>query len=269
MISPNDIRYVVFKDIINKKFKAIITTEGEGILAGMERLKKKAEEMGLGILRVIPSGTFVKRGEIIVELYGNPLQIAVAEDILIGIIAKASGVATAARKAVNVAQGKVRVVCGAWKKMPIEIKDLLREAILIGGAGIRLVDKPFIYIDKNYVRMFGGIKQALEAVKHLSDRIKAIQVRGEFKDITEEALEAVRYGADIVMVDTGNIKDLEKVCKTLKGVGLRNNVKIAFGGNIRIEQILEIAEKGADIVDIGKEIIDAPLLDLKLDVLRE
>jgi len=193
----------------------------------------------------------------------------VGEDILIGIIAKASGVATAARKAVNVARGKTRVVCGAWKKMPIEIKDLLREAILIGGVGIRLVDKPFIYIDKNYVRMFGGIRQALEAVKYLYDRVKAVQVRGEFKDITEEALEALRYGADIIMVDTGNIKDLERVCKTLEKAGLRNNVQIAFGGNVKIEQVPEIAEKGADIVDIGKEIIDAPLLDLKLDVLRE
>jgi len=68
MISPNDVRYLIFKDIINKKFKAIITTEGEGVLAGMERLKKKAEEIGLEISRIIPSGTFVKRGEIIVEL---------------------------------------------------------------------------------------------------------------------------------------------------------------------------------------------------------
>jgi nicotinate-nucleotide pyrophosphorylase (carboxylating) len=269
MISPDDIRYIIFRNIINKKFKAVIVSEGEGILAGMERLKKKAEDMGIEIQKILPSGAAVKKGDIIVEFYGNPLQIAVAEDILIGIVAKASGVATAARRAVAVAQGRIRVVCGAWKKMPIEIKDLLREAILIGGAGIRLVDKPFIYIDKNYVRMFGGIRQALEAVKHIGNRIKAIQVRGEFKDIAEEALEAAYYGADVVMVDTGNISDLEKVHKALEKAGIRNSIQIAFGGNIKIEQIPEIVEKGANIVDIGKAIIDAPLLDLKLDVIAE
>jgi nicotinate-nucleotide pyrophosphorylase (carboxylating) len=268
MTSYDDIRHMIFKDIVYRKFKATITTEDKGVLAGMERLKKKAEEIGLEILKVLPNGVAVEKGEVIAEFYGNPMQIAVAEDVLIGVVAKASGVATAAKRAVSIARGRIKVVCGAWKKMPVEIKDLLREAILIGGAEIRLTNKPFIYIDKNYVRMFGGIKQTLEALRYLGDRIKAIQIRGEFKDVVEEALEAVSYGANIVMVDTGNIKDLEYVCEALESTGLRSRVQVAFGGNVRIENIPVIAEKGADIVDIGKEIIDAPLLDLRLDVLK-
>ncbi len=262
-----DIRDLIFRDVMNKRVIAILRVDGDGILAGMERLKNRAKEIGLRVLKALPSGAEVRKGDIIAVIEGNPKQIAIAEDLLIGIIAKASGVATAARKAVELAKGKIRVVCGAWKKMPIEIKELLREAIAIGGAGIRIIDKPFVYLDKNYVRIFGGIKNTLEAVKGIENRLKVIQVRGETKDIVEEAIEAVRYGANIIMIDTGDLSHIERVSKALRERGLRNKVLLAFGGNIKLEHIPILAEKDVDIIDVGREIIDAPLLDMKLDVI--
>lgn len=270
IISSSDIRYTIFKSILNKKFIAAIIADSEGVLAGVEEAIIMANKIGVEVLEYKASGGYVTKGENILLLRGNPVEIAVAEDTLIGLIAKPSGIATAARKASRYAKEKgVRVVCGAWKKMPIEVKNLFRKAIQIGGIGIRIVDKPFIYLDKNYVRMFGGIKNALEAIKNIEDRIKVIQIRGEFKDVVSEAIEASRYGADIIMVDTGNVEDLKNVHKALISYNIRKNVMLAFGGNVKINDIPIVADAGADIIDIGKEIIDAPLLDLKLEVLKE
>ena len=74
--------------------------------------------------------------------------------------------------------GHCRIVSGGWKKMPIEIKDHIRKAALDGGIKVRILHKPFVYLDKNYVRIFGGIKRAIQAVSSL-ERPVVIQVRGE------------------------------------------------------------------------------------------
>ena len=101
----------------------------------------------------------VRPSEVIAVLRGNPKQMALAEEELIGWIAKSSGIATAARKAKAIAGRKLKVVSGAWKKMPVPIKDLIRQAILDGGIYYRISEKPFIYLDKNYVKILEGLKK--------------------------------------------------------------------------------------------------------------
>jgi nicotinate-nucleotide pyrophosphorylase (carboxylating) len=43
-------------------------------------------------------------------------------------------------------------------------------------------------------------------------------------------------------------------------------VQLAFGGGVTLRTVVEAAAAGADIVDVGRAIIDAPLLDFSLDV---
>ena len=52
------------------------------------------------------------------------------------------------------------------------------------------------------------------------------------------------------------------------GHGLPERIKVAFAGNVKLTDIPELSRR-ADILCIGKEIVDAPLLDWKLDVLGE
>jgi nicotinate-nucleotide pyrophosphorylase len=52
----------------------------------------------------------------------------------------------------------------------------------------------------------------------------------------------------------------------LKDHGLRSRVKVAFAGGVQLGDIEQLAEIGIDIVDIGRPIVDAPLLDMRLDV---
>jgi len=261
-----DLRDMIFKDIISRRVVAAIVSDDEGIIALTEKLRSKADEIGIEVLECLPSGAYVRRGTLIAKLRGNPKQIALAEDLLIGIIAKASGIATAAYRANKLANNKVRVVCGAWKKMPVEVKNLFREAIKIGGVNVRILDESFIYLDKNYVKILGGIREALKAVEEFK-MVKVIQIKGRVKAIEDEAVEAVINGAKVIMIDTGNLDDVRRVNRVLKEKGLRNKVMIAFAGNIKLNDIPKLINENIDIVDIGKEIIDAPLLDMRLEVI--
>ena len=125
-----------------------------------------------------------------------------------------------------------------------------------------------IYLDKNYIRMLGSIPQALAACASFHEYTKVVQLRGESATVAWETQAAVRGGADILMVDTGAREDLECCLSELAAMGCREHIKVAFAGNVKLTDIPELSER-ADILCIGKEIVDAPLLDWKLDVMRE
>jgi nicotinate-nucleotide pyrophosphorylase (carboxylating) len=93
-------------------------------------------------------------------------------------------------------------------------------------------------------------------------------VRGEFASIDQEAREAIRGGANIIMVDTGSRQDLEKVLRIRKEENA-SFVSVAFAGGIRIEDIPALVKRGVDILDIGSAILDAPWLELSYDVTLE
>ena len=69
------------------------------------------------------------------------------------------------------------------------------------------------------------------------------------------------------MVDTGNVEDLLEVVEAATGAMVSGSeVKIAFGGGVTSQILEEVVRGGADIIDIGRAIIDAPILDFRLDV---
>jgi nicotinate-nucleotide pyrophosphorylase (carboxylating) len=151
--------------------------------------------------------------------------------------------------------------------MPLEIKDLIRQAVRDGGIDVHIYKEPFIYLDKNYVRILGGVQKAIQTVNHL-DRPVVVQIRGEFQPIEEEAVEAVRMGAVVVMVDTGRLDHLTHVLQALGNNGLRSRVRIAFAGNVSLSDLETLAQYDLDVIDIGYAILDAPCLPMRFDVIQ-
>lgn len=264
-----DIRKFLFSGLERTIFSFDVVATEEGIFAGAGRLVQAATDLQLKIIWVASDGYCLREGTVVLRAAGSPAQVAAAEEILLGLIGKPSGVATAAHRMVRQAGERIKVVCGAWKKVAPENKNDLRQAIVIGGAGLRIIEKPFVYLDKNYVRMLGGIRVAVRKAATLGERIVAVQLRGEYGTIAWEAQEAVSAGAGILMVDTGNVEDLKAVVEEGKASGWREKVKVAFAGGVTVKDLKILAEAGADIVDVGRFIIDAPLLDFRLDVRPE
>jgi len=260
-----DIREKYFEKVTGV-FKFQIISTQSGMLAGMSHLMQSAKEIGIELGKHLNDGALLNPGSIICVGYGSALQIALAEDSLMSVIGKASGVASAAHHATVLADGKAEIVCGAWKKIPNLMKSLLRDAIMLSGAGIRISKKPFLYLDKNYLRLTGGIQDASRLGAEFNDRILVIQLKGEFGSIVEETKVALKCGAAILMVDTGSIQDLKEVRKTAENFDA--DIQIGFAGSVTPDRIIDAIDAGANIVCIGRSIIDAPLLDFRLDVLQ-
>ena len=262
----SDVRDMIFQEIENKCFRAHLITEHDGYLSGVKEAYEQADEIGIQIKMYFEEGSKIMKGEVIGEIIGTPKKIAISEEKIIGTIAKFSGIATAASKAVEKSEGKIRIVSGSWKKMPHSMKDPVRKAILSGGASFRISNKPMVYFDKNYIKMLGSISAALESVKEDRSLVKVIQIKGKYNSIELETEEAIKCGCDILMVDTGVIEDLEICLNKVYELGVRKQIEIAFASGIKIEQIPELIKLDIDIICVGKEIVDATLPDIRLDV---
>lgn len=265
---PPDLRDEIFRTVDGRKVTAVIVADDEGIVAETNRAADESKRMGLTLLGILHEGSPVRPGDEIARFSGSPKQVVSAEDVLIGLMAKPSGIATAARAFVTRAAGRPEIVCGGWKKMPLSQKESIRRAVAVGGALIRISRDPFVYLDKNYIRILGGIGEALQAVSTMTDRRKVAQLKGRHKSVVEEACEAMEFDADILHIDTGNTKDVDRIVRELVRLGLRNRVSIAFSGNIRMEDMDELRGMDVDILDIGRQIVDAPLLDMRLEVIE-
>lgn len=261
-----DLRDAIFQSIEGQVVTAVLRADDDGLIVGIPDFQNTADDLGLDVRFVIDDATYVSAGDKIAEFRGAPKQIAKAEERLIGMLAKPSGIATQTRKFVEAAGDDVRIVSGAWKKMPMVLKHVIRHAIRSAGADFRITRMNFVYLDKNFVRMLGGIRQTLVATSHIEDHEKVIQIKGDYDDITREAIEAAEAGAHIVFIDTGDIDDIDRVSAALKQADLRDKVILAYSGNIQLADIPALRKKDVDRIDIGRAIVDAPLLDMKIDV---
>ncbi len=260
-----DIPAELLGGLIDKRFEAHLLAAERGIVAGMESVEAKALELGLAAEMFAKSGDEIANGQVLASFRGDPLAIVRGEDEMLSLIGKISGVATAARQAVRSAKG-FRIVCGAWKKMPLSLKEDLRSALRLGGVDIRVVSQPFVYLDKNYLRIFGSVPAAVRAGTSIKGRSVVIQIRGETAEIGQEAVMAAEGGASVIMIDTGKKEDLRAASQSLRRSGLRDRVRIAFAGGILLTDLEPLGREDMDMVDIGRSLIDAQVLDFRYDV---
>lgn len=263
-----DIRNFLFAPLASHSYAFEIIAKQKGVLAGINKLKETAQKLGIDIEFIGNEGMSLREGTCVFRGQGDAWQVAASEEQLLGCIGKSSGVATAAAEMVSYADKKLRIVCGAWKKVPAEIRQDLRRAISIGGADIRISNEPFVYIDKNYIRMFGSISSAVHRARLLGERVIVIQVRGETIPIVKEAEEAISEGIDILMIDTGRLEDLLIIKELMVKKNILGKIKVAFSGGVTKKELDKIIKAGADIVDVGRALIDAPMLDFSLDVIK-
>jgi nicotinate-nucleotide pyrophosphorylase (carboxylating) len=258
------VRDVLLAPVAGRDFAFEITAGGRAVLAGSRRLAELAAELELELAWLAEEGARLEPGSVVARASGDAHQVAMAEERLVAVIGKASGVATAAAELVAAAGGRARVVCGAWKKVPAELRPQLRHAAAVGGAGLRILDAPFVYLDKNHVRMLGGAARAVRQARALEGRAVVVQLRGEAAPIADEADAAVAEGAAVLMVDTGRVADLAAVAA--RRARWPQRVELAFGGGVGPANLREVLEAGADVVDVGRAILDAPMVDFRLDV---
>ena len=270
---PFDLRDAVFSRLDEgEPFTAVVFVYGEGVVCGVDSACNALAALDCAVLFRRRDGDVIDPQSPALVFSGAAKAVAVAEDTVVGHIAKATGVARAAARAVGLADrhsgGVVRIVSGSAKKLPRQIRALIKHAVRVGGAFSRMVEGPFLYLDKNYVRMFGSVGATLDGVAHMRGLARVVQLRGELEPLEAETTAALEKGAECLMVDTGDAADLDLVSAVVRKSGRRDSVTLAFAGDVTHADIPALCAHDLDVIGLGRSIVDAPLADCSLDVTR-
>lgn len=87
MFDPRD---TLFSPIRDRTVTACIYADMDGLLSGVKKALDAAAEIGLAVDYALDEGADLVSGDMILQVHGTPIQIAKAEDRLIGCLAKSA-----------------------------------------------------------------------------------------------------------------------------------------------------------------------------------
>lgn len=231
-----------------KIVSAYIKSKDEGILAGIEVIRDLFEEFGVNVSFWLKDGTEISHGDVLISLKGDARTILLLERTALNMLMRMSGVATAANHYVGLVKDFDVRVAGTRKTSPA-IGKFDKYALKVGGADPhRFSLDDMVLIKDNHIATCASPLEALLKAKANTSFSKKIEIEVES---LEDAIDCVKNGADIVMLDNMNPDEVKEVLDELEELNIRQNSLIEVSGGITDETIVDYASLGVDIISIG------------------
>lgn len=237
----------------------LIAKEGF-VIAGLTFAKKvfHAVDASIAFNAFVEEGEKVRKSSVIAELRGMTRSLLVAERTALNILQRLSGIATQTSRFVSKLRGLDVKVLDTRKTMP-GMRYMEKHAVLMGGGqNHRMGLYDGILIKDNHIQAAGSIAAAVAMAKGKQHLLK-IEVEAENLNDVKEALKA---GADIIMLDNMPVDEMKKAVKAVRGRAL-----LEASGNITLQNIREVAETGVDFISVGALTHSAPSADISMKLL--
>ncbi len=247
-------------NLSEKKGKAEIFANEEGVLAGLPVIKRVYEKLGEVTLESRKEeGDRFGKGEAIAVLKGNLEKILMGERISLNFLSRLSGIATLTSKFVEKVEGcKVKIL--DTRKTTPGLRELEKYAVRVGGGEnhrFGLFDG--VLIKDNHLKAFPS---PAEAVREAKEKLKKEVVEVEVENL-DELREALKAGADIILLDNMDVETLREAVKIASG-----EAKLESSGGIDLSNIEEVAKTGVDFISIGALTHSAKPIDFSLEVVE-
>lgn len=247
--------------------EAEIVSKESGVVAGGEEARTLLQSLGLSVEVSAEDGEKIESGKVLMKICGDARTILSAERVLLNLLSRMSGIATATRKLVQElrrANVKARVAC--TRKTAPGLLYFDKKAVQVGGGDThRLHLDDMVLIKDNHIVIAGSVEKALKKAKEQVSHSKKIEV--EVAKI-EDVPTAADAGADIIMLDNFSCADIRKAVALLKKRKLYGKVLLEASGGITIKQALKFASSGVDFVSLGELTHSAKALDMSLEINR-
>lgn len=236
----------------------VFRAKESGILCGIDIAERTFELVGgeVSLIKHKTDGDCIEKGDIIAEISGNAASILMGERTALNLMQRASGIATATRKAMDAVEGTQARITDTRKTMP-GLRKLDKYAVRTAGAvNHRFSLSDGILIKDNHIAAAGGIAPAVRAAKRKAPHTLKIEVEVESIDELREALEA---GADIIMLDNMSCGLMRESVKITAGRAV-----LEASGNMGERDLAEVAATGVDLISIGGLTHSVKALDISL-----
>ena len=259
---------ITSKALINSTQRAEgrVVCRESGVVAGIEEALVVLELVGCQGTAAARDGDRVKAGTMILTARGSARAMLAVERTLLNIVAHMSGVATATAELVSIAKkessGMVRIAC-TRKTLP-GLRYFEKRAVQLGGGDthrLRLDDA--VLIKNNHLALAGSITESVRKAKETVSFTKKVEVEVNTPD---QAVEAGKAGADIVLLDNMTPREVERSVAMLKVENLRDQVLLEASGGIRKENLATYVRTGVDVISAGAITHSAPAIDLSMEI---
>ena len=227
---------------------AVIRTEQDGVLAGVEEAAALFSYFGTVITSRKNDGDSVKSGDVILSLSGRAKNVLLVERTALNILGRMSGIATRTAKMVAIVREENPScrVAGTRKTCP-GFRRLDKKAVQIGGGDPHRMNlSDGILIKDNHLALV-PLEEALRAARNHS-AYKKIEVEVES---AADAVKAACAGADIIMLDNMTPAQVRESIAALNEKGLRDRATIEISGGINEDTLRGYAACGVDVISMG------------------
>ena len=284
-----DIYFLKTRDVLRRgglletPVVAEVFAREDGIFCGLEEVLTLFRQLpNPPHVEAIAEGESFKAKETIMRITGTYESFGIYETVLLGMLASATGWATAARECVEAAEGRPVLCFGARHVHPAVAPVMERAARKVGCAAVSCIlaaklcgEEPKGTVPHAAALIVGDTVKLAELydAQVPAEEPRTILV-DTFNDETVEALRVAEALGDrlaSVRLDTpgergGVTPELVRELRWRLDMAGCNNVKIVATGGITPERIRILNEAGADTYGVGSYIVSGCSRDMTMDL---
>jgi len=237
---------------------AVVITREDGVFCGKRWVEEVFTQLagdGVKVTWHVEDGDSIKANQPLFELEGSSRVLLTGERTALNFVQTLSGVASEARRYVDLLEGTNTQLLDTRKTLP-GLRTALKYAVLCGGgANHRLGLSDAFLIKENHIIASGSVRQAVEKAFWLHPDVP-VEVEVENLQELDDALKA---GADIIMLDNFKTEEMREAVKRTNG-----QARLEVSGNVTHETLREFAETGVDFISVGALTKHIRALDLSM-----
>jgi nicotinate-nucleotide pyrophosphorylase (carboxylating) len=245
--------------------KIICKNEGEIIVSGLHEAKIIFELCGCNCNVLINDGDRIKTGTKVMDIRGSAKSILKAERTALNMIMHMSGISTKTFQFIKkLGEFSQFVNIASTRKTSPGLRYFDKKSVVLGG-GIahRMRLDQMILIKDNHISLVGSVNEAVSKAKSRFKSNRKIECEvGDYQGI----IDAIRCGADIIMLDNFTPKSVHDSIEKIKGLGLRDKAIIEVSGGITLDNIQQYASSKPDIISIGSLTHSFQAIDFSLEI---
>lgn len=240
--------------------RGVLLAKSALVVAGLD-VARRTFELAAGASPIVfaassVDGAAVPAGTALARVDGPAAALLAAERTALNFLQRLCGIATATRRHVDAAAGRIAVL-DTRKTTPL-LRELEKQAVRAGGGrNHRFGLFDLVLIKDNHVRLAGGIGAAIARARAAAPGVP-IEVEAQ---TVEEAGDAAGLGADIILLDNMTTGDIRRAVALVGG-----RAKTEISGGVSLERIPELAATGADYVSVGALTHSVTAADISFEI---
>jgi nicotinate-nucleotide pyrophosphorylase (carboxylating) len=240
---------------------AQIVCKEDCVLAGIREAEFLFRHQDLNLDVHHRDGEDIAAGSVVLTIRGDSASIFKAERLALNILMRMSGIATLVNELTEMCRAmNPHVRIAATRKTTPGFRIFEKRAVMLGGGDPhRMALDDAVIIKDNHIKTVGSVSEALKRAKRVSFS-KKVEVEAQS---LEEAVDAAKGGADIIMVDNMDPDMARKTVKAIRDIDPKITIEIS--GGITPDNATDYAAI-ADVISLGWITHSVRSVDFSLNV---